>query len=380
MINRKLIGLLSCFLLLVGCLEQKPLEELGLLTATGYDKEEDDLIRGSIVYYEFDPLHPNNSKMVSTVANTSKGIRQKENLASSRKLVSGQLRVAVYGQELAKEGIISYIDTLSRDSEIGTMSYLAVSNTTAHELLSRAQESDDIANAGTYLYDLISQNVQSESLVSPTLHEFMQCYYSQGRDPALPYMEFRGNTIFVNGLALFKDDRMVGNIDTTKSFYLKLLLNPYRAGNIEISFPKDKLDNYLQKRKHPKVEKELIFASLDHLESDVRIEMENVNPLTFSIEVDVVTRMQEISEDYDLGNPEALKEIEKVISATMKAHIEELIKEFQMLTVDPIGFGNHYRAKIGSKNFTREKWRKLYPETSFNIKVETKILRTGVMD
>ncbi|MBM7619422.1 spore germination protein [Bacillus tianshenii] len=375
----KLISILACSIFLGGCLQQKPLEELGLVTAMGYDKE-DELLRGTIVYYEFDPLHTNDSKMVSTLSNTSKGIRQKENLSSSRKLVSGQLRIAIYGEELAKEGIIAYIDTLSRDSEVGTMVYLSVAENSAYELIHNSQQSEEITNVGTYLYDLISQNVEAESLVSPTLHEFMQCYYSEGRDPVLPLLDFSDDTLRIKGLALFKDDKMQGSIDTDKSFYLKLLLDPYRAGTIEISLPKNDMGNHIKKREQVQNKAENLFVSLDHLESSVDIKLEDAKANEYSIKVDVVTRMQEISEDYDLGNPKALIVLEKAISKVMERKMEKIIAEFQSLGVDPIGFGNYYRSKVGYEKFSRDKWQGIYPGATFNIEVKTKILRTGVMD
>lgn len=375
----KLICMLLSFILMGGCLQQKPLEDLGLITAMGYDKE-DELLRGTIVYYEFDPLHTNNSKMVSSLANTSKGIRQKENLASSRKLVAGQLRIAIYGEELAKEGIISYIDTLSRDSEVGTMVYLSVAENSAYELMNKAQKSEDIMNIGTYLYDLIGQNVEEESLVSPTLHEFMQCYYSEGRDPVLPILDFREDTLLIKGLALFKDDKMKGMIDTEKSFYLKLLMDPYSVGKIEISLPMKNIGKFITKREQARNEKEYLFVSLDHLESNVDIKLDDTVPAEFTIKVDVVSRMQEISEDYDLGNADALLALEKEIGNVMKRKMEKVIAEFQSLGVDPIGFGNYYRSKVGYGNFSKDEWMRIYPESSFSIDVNTKILRTGVMD
>ncbi|MGM0835055.1 MAG: Ger(x)C family spore germination protein [Bacillota bacterium] len=375
----KFMCILASTILLGGCLQQKPLEELGLVTAMGYDKE-DELLRGTIVYYEFDPLHTNNSKMVSTFANTSKGIRQKENLSSSRKLVSGQLRIAIYGEELAKEGIISYIDTISRDSEVGTMVYLSVAENSAYDLINNSQQSEEITNVGTYLYDLISQNVEAESLVSPTLHEFMQCYYSEGRDPVLPLLDFSDDTLRIKGLALFNNDKMKGLIDTDKSFYLKLLLDPYRAGMIEVSLPKNDMGNHIKKREQVQNETENLFVSLDHLESSVDIKLDDADSNHYRIKVDVVTRMQEISEDYDLGNPKALIVLEKAIGKVMKGKMEKIIAEFQSLGVDPIGFGNYYRSKVGYEKFSREKWEGIYPEATFTIEVKTKILRTGVMD
>ncbi len=367
-----------CLIVLVsGCVNQKPLEELGLVTAIGYDKE-NGLLKGSIVYYEFDPLHPNNTKMVTSLANTSKGIRQKENLSSSRRLVSGQLRVAVYGRELAEEGIISIIDTLSRDAEVGTMSYLAVSSIPAHELMTYSQNSKDVTNAGTYLYNLIGQNVKAESLISPTLHEFLQCYYSEGRDPVLPLLNFKEDTIVIEGLSLFQDDMVVGEMDTESAFYLKLLLEPYDAGNVEVSLPKEQVSEYILSKNNK--EADTVHVSLDHLRSKTDIKLLEIEKPTFTIYSKVMTRMQEITEDYDLGNPEALKKMEDSISLEMERQLKGMIESFIEVGADPVGFGNYYRAKVGYDSFNKEEWRNLYQNMEVAIDIDVEILRTGVMD
>ncbi|MEA3319152.1 MAG: Ger(x)C family spore germination protein [Bacillota bacterium] len=363
--------------ILSGCVQQKPLEELGLITAMGYDNE-DGMLKGSIIYYEFDPMHPNNTKMVTTLAHTSKGVRQKENLASSRRLVSGQLRVAIYGEELAKEGIISIIDTLSRDAQVGTMSYLAVSRPKAQELLQLSQDSEDISNAGTFLYELITQNVEGDTLLSPTLHEFMQCYYSEGRDPVLPLLNFKDNTIIIEGLSLFQDDKVVGELDSNDSFYLKLMVDPFDAGSTEITIPKEQLKKYILTSNNK--QEDSVFVSLDHLRSVTDIKLEDKKVPSYSIEVNVKTRMQEISENYDLGNPEALKKLEEAIGKDMEGQLIEVLEKSREMGADPVGFGNYYRAKVGYDSFSTEEWRKQYQNSKYKISINVEILRTGVMD
>ncbi|TYS63572.1 Ger(x)C family spore germination protein [Sutcliffiella horikoshii] len=373
---RKIIWL-CVIVILSGCVAQKPLEELGLITAMGYDNE-DDMVKGTIIYYEFDPLHPNNTKMVTTLAHTSKGIRQKENLASSRRLVSGQLRVAIYGEELAKGGIISIIDTLSRDAEIGTMSFLAVSKPQAHDLLQMSQDSEDVTNAGTFLYDLITQNVNGDTLLSPTLHEFMQCYYSEGRDPVLPLLNFKDNTIIIEGLSLFQDDKVVGELDSNDSFYIKLLLDPFEAGNTEITIPKEQLKEFILTSNNK--QEDSVFVSLDHLRSDTAIKLKDKQVPSYSIEINVKTRMQEISENYDLGNPEAIKKLEEAIGKDMEGKLMQVLEKSREMGADPVGFGNYYRAKVGYDSFSKEEWRERYQNAKYTIRINVEILRTGVMD
>jgi spore germination protein len=47
---------------------------------------------------------------------------------------------------------------------------------------------------------------------------------------------------------------------------------------------------------------------------------------------------------------------------------------------DPIGFGMEYKSIRGHEDLSREKWDKLYKDASFHVKVENKIIRTGVID
>lgn len=116
---------LSCFLLclsvffLSSCVETKYLEKLGLITAVGYDQADGERIKGTIVLYQFNPAMEDVEKILTSESKTSKGIRLSQNLETDHKLVSGQLRIAVYGKELAKKGIAHLVDTLERDSAPG---------------------------------------------------------------------------------------------------------------------------------------------------------------------------------------------------------------------------------------------------------------------
>ncbi|UOK59330.1 hypothetical protein MGI18_10830 [Bacillus sp. OVS6] len=171
--------------MLTGCLEQKYIERIGMITAVGYDLGNQNKIKGTTVAFQFDPTRQNVSQMLTSEANTSKGIREAMNRETSHHLVSGQLRVSLYGEELARRGIYTFVDTLARDASVGTMSYLAVASPEAASILS-AENLSITTNVGTYLYRLLEQNIKSEQTISSTLHEFLKTYYEVGMDPILP--------------------------------------------------------------------------------------------------------------------------------------------------------------------------------------------------
>ncbi|TPG68752.1 hypothetical protein EEL31_09595 [Brevibacillus laterosporus] len=59
---------------------------------------------------------------------------------------------------------------------------------------------------------------------------------------------------------------------------------------------------------------------------------------------------------------------------------EKLIARTQKLNTDSIGFGEHYRSMVRNSNWTREKWRQLYPKAEFTIIAHNTLSRTGIID
>ncbi|MEH7086766.1 Ger(x)C family spore germination protein, partial [Neobacillus drentensis] len=146
---------LMTMVLCAGCLQQKPLEKLGLITTSGYDLEGKNKIKGTVIVQKFDPMTQAATIVIESIAKTSKGLRQEENLQSNQKLVSGQLRSVVYSRELAEKGIIQLVDTLNRDAAIGNMVYLTIADKTASEIMQIENKNKGRLNLGTYMYNLI---------------------------------------------------------------------------------------------------------------------------------------------------------------------------------------------------------------------------------
>ena len=127
-------------LFLSSCVETKQLEKLGLITARGYDLEKKNKIKGTVVVHKFDPIAENLTQVISVEANTSKALRQKQNLEIDQKLVSGQLRCVIYSKELAEKGISQLVDALNRDPTVGNMVYLTVAEEDAYSIMNLDQK------------------------------------------------------------------------------------------------------------------------------------------------------------------------------------------------------------------------------------------------
>lgn len=365
-------------LILNGCGQTHYLEEMGLQIAIGYDRLDDHRILGTSVFHQFDPEASKPVSVMSSTALTSKGIRQTMNLESNKKLVSGQLRIALYGEETAKKGIISLIDSISRDPAIGEMMYLGVTKGKANDLLSYKYKNID--NIGTFLYELNEQNIHGEQIVSNTLHEFSHDYQANGKDPILPYFERKGEEVKVTGTAIFNDDRMVGVLPIRENFCIKLLRDRFKLGTFEISIPQGKIKKYIKGK--GKGNGNQVYLALDNINSDAKIKLTNKETNEFAVKIKLSARILEISEEVDFSNAEAIKAIEQSLNKCLENNVIRTIDKLKKYDSDPIGFGKVYLTSVrgaqGKKS--TEELRKIYKESKIRVEANSTIVRTGVVD
>jgi spore germination protein len=380
----KLIFLSVCCLSMVinaGCVQEKTLEKLGLITTTGYDLKGKNEIVGTAVVQKFDPMTKAATKVISVSAKTSKGLRQRQNLQSNQRLVSGQLRSVVYSRDLAKKGIIQLVDTLNRDAQIGNMVYLTVADQSASEIL-KIEDSKENLNLGTYMYNLIKQNVEGEQIISPTLHEFNHVYYDIGKDPVLPILKVKDKDVIISGVGLFKGDRLVDDLNQDEFFYLKILIDKYKAGTQEMGFKQGELKKLIIKNKNYNNEPiySKIYVSIDNIRSKTKIELVDKKNLRFKVDIKLDSRLLEMTEALDLSTPETVKFLEKRVNSHMKKKVEEMLLHFKELEIDPIGFGNEYEAHSRGKPVSSKDWENKYKDVTFDVSVKNTIERTGVID
>lgn len=377
-VRRTSISLLVTVLLVAivasGCVEKRVLERMGLVVAVGYDPLPKNRILGTVVLYQIDPNAKEKVNVIANTAYTSKGSRSAMNVESSKKLVSGQLRVVLYNESLARKGVINLVDTLSRDADIGTGVYLTITKDKSFDLLSHRYP--EVSNIGTYLFQTIKQNVKGERMISPTLHEFLHAYHSIGKDPVLPYIQKIGNEVKVNQIAFFKEDVMVGVGTLQEAFQLKMLRDRFRSGNLELSLPYHTIQKY---EKHKKITKgDVYYLVIEQIKSNTKIKLQDEKTPSFKVTINLDARLQEISVKTDLANPEAIKTIENQINSKMEHMIMEFLKKTQQLQIDPVGFGQKYLASVRNPKLTTEKWRQMYSSAKFDVTVNTTLVRVGV--
>jgi spore germination protein len=369
--NKFIIAMLV--ILLSGCAEQKTLEKMGLITTVGYDLTEDQQILSTMVLLQIDPEAPQSSIILASKSATSKGARNEADLKSPKKLQSGQLRVALFSEEVVRTGLINLADTLARDPSISDLTYLAVVEGSTNKLLN--QRNEQFSDISQLIYKELDQNIRGEKIPSSTLQEVMHDFYAPGIDPIMPTLKGEKGMVKITGMALIKNDKMVGKINAKEAFYLKLINDRYKTGAIEIEVDKEGFD--LQESLESPVKLAVVLDTI-HSKSDINlISKEN---LQFELKVKLKTRLLEINQSLDLKNPENVKQLETKLDEKITSDIENVIKKARDLGADPFGFGEIYRKSVRQANLTTEKWHGMYPDSKVDVKIEFEILRTGVVE
>ncbi len=371
--KRLYIIILVLFISLVGCTQPKILEELGLTTLVGYDLGSEDSVSATTVILQVNPELQSNVEVISAEDQTSIGTSSKINRKNSLKIMYGQMRVGLYSEELSKEGIGHYIETLSRNPSISSSIIMAVVDGQTKSLLGYQYQT--IENIGEHIFKLLEQNVKQEHMISSTLHEVSHDYFSPGKDISMPVIKRNDESVEISGVALFKRDKMVGQLSAEDSFYVKLIRDNYDSGMFETNIKGDYLPSSLMN--NPPDE---IPVVLDTIQSKRDLKLANPKTPEFDLHLTLEARLLEIMPNIDVGKQKNVAELEKAISKSLTSEVSRIIAYCQEVDSDIFGLGESYRSSVRQSKLTDEKWHELYREAKVNVQIDFTLIRDGVFE
>ncbi|WP_077624441.1 Ger(x)C family spore germination protein [Sediminibacillus massiliensis] len=371
--SKKLAFLLVFLLFLSGCAQIYQIEKLGVINTLGIDKkEENEDFHSSFIYFQFDPESKRINELVKASSETIYGTIQNANLEANYQLVIGKARMMVLGRSLAEEGASQVLDALNRNAKIPDTLFVTMADGQASEVLQSVYD-NSTTNAGTYLEQIIDTNTRQEIVTRSTLRDFLHQYFTIGLDPVLPMVSINNGMPKIDKLALFRDDKYIGNINTREGFFVKLLTDNYKTGRVQTSVPSEIFKEY-KKGVNGGHAKQLDLV-LSEIRSKTKINVQSIEKVKFKIDVKIEGRIMETTDSIKI-NDEVMNKLEEEISKDLSKNLKELITKLQELKVDPIGFGHIYNTK---RPITDEEWQAIYPNMEVDINIKTKILRHGMI-
>ncbi|MFC7786459.1 Ger(x)C family spore germination protein [Rossellomorea sp. GCM10028870] len=360
MFNRAAISMFF-ILLLSGCslLPTNIVNEIGMIQGVGYDLADEGNILGTILY----PIIKKNeshTEVRSALAQSSKEMRTSINNETQRRLVSGQLRFALYGKALAEIGINDFVDTLNRDPSIGSIVQIAIVDGSANELLNLNKYKNE--NISIFLQELLDQNMESGELPHTNLQTFLFQLFQIGQDPYLPLIKNVNGKIKITGIAFFHYDKYITSIPMEEINIFKMLVTKNTSDGLQGY----KFDN------GDKVVLETLKSNPEYKVNIVHGKPE------FIINIKMKTKLQEFSSSKRKRQSFNKKKYQKEIEQQLEDRADKIITQLKEQNVDPLGLGAKYKEHY--RKFNKEQWETYYPNVPVTVKAECEIQQTGTID
>jgi spore germination protein KC len=389
--NRRWLSLLLTFtllLLLTGCWDRRELNELAISVAIGIDKV------GSQYQVTVQVVQPGvvaakkggSGGATPVTMSQAKGATifeaiRKMATDSPRKIYAAHLRVAVIGEELAREGIGNALDLLSRNYEFRMDFYLLVAKgTTAANVLNILTPLEKIPASKLFGAIETSEKVWAP-VMAVTLDKFIMDYGSMGKNPVLSGIKVSGDDekggtkgnletirpaaqLRNTGLAVFRKDKLIGWLNEKESKGYNYILNNVSSTVGHLACPQG-----------GNVAVEVIRSK-----AEMKGSVNNGLP-RLAVELLVEQNVGEVQCRIDLTKVKAIQDLERIAEQALKETLDSSIKAAQSkYKADIFGFGNTiHHSDPGAWKSIKAEWDKLFEKTVVDVTVKVKLRRTGTM-
>lgn len=375
-----LINILITITVIVGCVPEKVIEDLGIITAIGFDvgQENEEMILLTTVFFQFDPDVANASQIIENEARTLSEIKHINNKTSMHQIVPGQLRVMVLSSEIAQTGVIRLLDYLIRNAEVPNNFHIAVASGRANDLL-KVKNYEEAPNIGAYLDKLLTNAVTNEQVVSSTMHEFLRNFYNPGRDAIVPLLNIKEDRVVIDGVGVFSNDQYVGSFPLEDIFYVRLVMEKFKSGEMTIALPNEKFQEFKSEHQYHK-ETEQLYVAITQISSSTEIKLTDPNLLSFEVNINYKGNITEVNQLLSLEDPQLIKLLEKEVEKHLVEKITEIINQSKELRSDIFGFGEVYEASVRKIKLNKEDWHAMMPDIKVDVKAQVKISQYGTID
>jgi spore germination protein len=361
---------LVMIIVLTGCGDVRILEKLGITQITSYDllPDEEESDNKLLVSIAMPRVNPENGsikrEVLTTKSKTSKEARIKLAQQTELKVVSGQLRVVLFGLSLSKNRVWEHIDTLMRDPAISQRVRVAVVNGNANDML--IKEFPAHPRTGQYIDRLLEKETKAQNIPEVSLYEFTRDLLDDGTDPVAPILKQTEKDIIIDGIGLFKNDKYITKIKPKKVLIFAILSDTIKGGetNIDLGEIGRKNEN-------------VMFSSLIS-KRDIKVKSNaKQNKFTVNIDIEIKGSVLEYIGELKVNKDKDRKELEKLISEYFSKETKEMIETMKEHKVDSIGLGKYVRNSLPYNEWKKLKWDEVYPYLEVNCNAKVKIKDYG---
>lgn len=98
----------------------------------------------------------------------------------------------------------------------------------------------------------------------------------------------------------------------------------------------------------------------------------------FDVKMKILGELHEYPHWLNLEEASNIALIEKTLKKQLQGEAKTIIKKFQRLKVDPLGFGDQVRRR--EKGWDYKEFQKQYPDIKINVTTEVEVVESGVIE
>lgn len=287
----------------------------------------------------------------------------------------GHTEYILLGEDIARDGLVPYIDFICRNYEFRYNAKIyIVKGTTAYDLINKLNVGDMFLADKLSIMEDNAGNLSVSSKV--TLTEAMFIFDKPKISTYLPYIDIvstpltndvhstsMGFNLKLEGYGIFKEDKLQEFVAGNRARGINWVRKKIQSGIIIVKAPDGK------------------NVSLEIISSKINIKPSiDKNSLKCDIKVHFTTNIAETMSRDNLFKDRELEILEGQQEQQIKKEIEDIIAFAQERNLDIFGtVTNFVMAYPNMKNELRQNWGELFPEVKFNVSVDSSINRTYLL-
>jgi spore germination protein KC len=197
------------------------------------------------------------------------------------------------------------------------------------------------------------------------LRDFASRLMSKTTAPVVPMIgvirENGQKALKIDGTAVFKDGKMVGEMNDNESRGLLWVLGEVKSGIVKVKAS------------------ETSTADIEIIRASGKMEPEIKNgKVTIKVKINEEGNIGEETGDENLSMPPAVESLERKTSEAIRSEVMEAVAKAQQLNADVFGFGDavHRRYPKQWKDMEK-KWDEIFPGIAAEVNVQSKIRLMG---
>ncbi|MGX6444383.1 Ger(x)C family spore germination protein [Neobacillus sp. K501] len=352
-------------LFLTSCGTSNIIEDLGIIQSVAFDLSEskDNPIKTTVLFPTVSKEGKFDTQTLTANGKSTHDTYIKLQNLTNLNLVGGQSTI-LFGEELAKNGLMSVVGSFTRDPQVGTRVKFAIVEGKGEALLKSKMPS--IPDNAAYLYTFMEKISNQNKILNTNKYRFLRDYYDDGIDPVLPIFSNEGGNIELKGLGTFKGDQFVTRLTLGETHILNLLSGDINNGSLMITMNNEETGKAEQ-----------LYLSNIHSDNNKKVNTRKRKNVSLEFLLNLKGTVLEYTGTMDLSNEKYQKQLEKQVENYLITQSQRLLKKLQKYQTDPIGIGTVVRNHTSYEKWKKLKRDKIYSKLDFEIKVNIDLVNTG---